>query len=132
MKLSEEEKKALMTNRMNRALETWEETKGIISNNFWYAAANRMYYACYYMTTALLIKHGYSASTHSGVIRLFGQYFISTGIVSREMGRLYSKVYELRQSGDYDDWISIGQEDILPLAASVDEYLKELKKLIDV
>lgn len=29
MKLSEEEKKSLMTNRMNRALETWEETKGI-------------------------------------------------------------------------------------------------------
>ncbi|MCD8183220.1 MAG: HEPN domain-containing protein [Bacteroides sp.] len=64
-----------MTNRMNRALETWEETKGIISNEFWYAAANRMYYACYYMTTALLIKQGYSASTHSEVIRLFGQYF---------------------------------------------------------
>lgn len=45
MKLSEEEKKSLMTNRMNRALETWEETKGIINNKFWYAAANRMYYA---------------------------------------------------------------------------------------
>ncbi|MEL5895426.1 HEPN domain-containing protein [Bacteroides sp. GD17] len=131
MKLSEEEKKSLMMNRMNRALETWEETKGIINNEFWYAAANRMYYACYYMTTALLIKQGYTASTHSGVIRLFGQYFVSTGIVSREMGRLYSKVYELRQSGDYDDWISIGKEDILPLVASVDEYLKALKKLID-
>ena len=131
MKLSEEEKKSLMTNRMNRALETWEETKGIINNKFWYAAANRMYYACYYMTTALLIKQGYSASTHSGVIRLFGQYFVSTGVVSREMGRLYSKVYELRQSGDYDDWISIGEEYILPLVAYVDEYLTALKRLID-
>lgn len=85
----------------------------------------------YYMTTALLIKQSYSASTHSGVIRLFGQYFVSTGIVSREMGRLYSKVYELRQSGDYDDWINIGKEDILPLVTYVDEYLKVLKKLIN-
>ena len=131
MKLSEEEKKSLMTNRMNRALETCEDTQCIINNKFWYAAANRMYYACYYMTTALLIKQGYSASTHSGVIRLFGQYFVSTGVVSREMGRLYSKVYELRQSGDYDDWISIGEEDILPLVAYVDEYLTALKRLID-
>ena len=47
------------------------------------------------------------------------------------MGRLYSKVYELRQSGDYDDWISIGEEDILPLVAYVDEYLTALKRLID-
>ena len=42
MKLSDEERKSLVMNRMNRALETWEETKGIISNEFWYAAANRM------------------------------------------------------------------------------------------
>ena len=56
---------------------------------------------------------------------------VSTGVVSREMGRLYSKVYELRQSGDYDDWISIGEEDILPLVAYVDEYLTALKRLID-
>ena len=62
---------------------------------------------------------------------MFGQYFVSTGVVSREMGRLYSKVYELRQSGDYDDWISIGEEDILPLVAYVDEYLTALKRLID-
>lgn len=47
------------------------------------------------------------------------------------MGRLYSKVYELRQSGDYDDWINIGKEDILPLVTYVDEYLKVLKKLIN-
>lgn len=55
MKLSDDERKSLMQNRLNRALETWEETKGIIDNEFWYAAANRMYYACYYMTTALQI-----------------------------------------------------------------------------
>ena len=73
MKLSEEEKKSLMTNRMNRALETWEETKGIINNKFWYAAANRMYYACYYMTTALLIKQGcfYSFGSYPFVRTIF-------------------------------------------------------------
>ena len=129
--MTDEERKSLVSIRLQNAKETLDEVPVHIENGFWNTATNRMYYACYYMTTALLIKQGYSASTHSGVIRLFGQYFVSTGIVSREMGRLYSKVYELRQSGDYDDWISIGKEDILPLAVSVDEYLKALKKLID-
>lgn len=65
MKLTEEERDSLVRNRVIRSFETWEETKGIIQNGYWYAAANRMYYACFYMTTALLMKHGYNASTHS-------------------------------------------------------------------
>lgn len=89
-----------------------------------------MYYACYYMTTALLIKHEHSASTHSGVIRLFGQYFVSTGIVDREMGKLYSLLFELRQSGDYDDWVTINSEDILPLVDKVEGFLNKLNSLI--
>ena len=76
MKLTEEERGSLVHNRVVRAFQTWEETEGITQNGYWYAAANRMYYACFYMTTALLMKRGYSASTHSGVIRLFGFYIL--------------------------------------------------------
>lgn len=89
-----------------------------------------MYYACFYMTTALLMKHGYSASTHSGVIRLFGLYFVSTGIVDREIGKLYSNVFELRQSGDYDDWKVIEEKDIVPLFDQVENFLQTIYRLI--
>lgn len=130
MKLTEEERNSLVHNRVARAFETWEETKGIIRNSYWYAAANRMYYACFYMTTALLIKYGYSASTHAGVIRLFGLHFVSTGIVSREDGRLYSNVFELRQSGDYDDWKVIEEKDIVPLVDQVESFLQAIFRLI--
>lgn len=130
MKLTEEERDSLVHNRVVRAFETWEETKGIIQNGYWYAAANRMYYACFYMTTALLMKHGYSASTHSGVIRLFGLHFVSTGIVDREIGKLYSNVFELRQSGDYDDWKVIEEKDIVPLFDQVENFLQTIYRLI--
>lgn len=130
MKLTEEERDSLVRNRVIRSFETWEETKGIIQNGYWYAAANRMYYACFYMTTALLMKHGYNASTHSGVIRLFGLHFVSTGLVSRELGRLYSNVFELRQSGDYDDWKVIEEKDIVPLVSQVDIFLQTIYKLV--
>lgn len=130
MKLTEEERDSLVHNRVVRAFETWEETKGIIQNGYWYAAANRMYYACFYMTTALLMKHGYSASTHSGVIRLFGLHFVNTGIVDREIGKLYSNVFELRQSGDYDDWKVIEEKDIVPLFDQVENFLQTIYRLI--
>ncbi|HBL34657.1 MAG TPA: antitoxin [Porphyromonadaceae bacterium] len=130
MKLTDEEKAALIHNRVNRAFETWQEAKGIIANEYWYAAANRMYYACYYMTSALLLKNNYFASTHSGVIRLLGLHFIRTGIISDEWGSFYSRLFELRQSGDYDDWAILGADDILPLVDKVEGYLQELYRLI--
>ena len=34
-----------------------------------------------------------------GVIRLLGLHFVSTGIISKDLGRFYSKLFELRQSG---------------------------------
>ena len=46
--LTNEETKALVMNRVRRSRETWTETKGIIEGGYWHAAANRMYYACYY------------------------------------------------------------------------------------
>ena len=105
--------------------------RSISECGYWHAAANRMYYACYYMTTALLIKNGFQASTHSGVIRLLGLHFVSTGIISKDLGRFYSKLFELRQSGDYDDWIVIDANEILPLMDSVDNYLNTLLSLIE-
>ena len=92
MNLTDEEREALVIARKARAFDTWEETKGIVECGYWHAAANRMYYACYYMTTALLIKNGFQASTHSGVIRLLGLHFVSTGIISKDLGRFYSKI----------------------------------------
>lgn len=69
--LTNEETKALVLNRIRRSRETWDETKGIIEGCYWYAAANRMYYACYYMVSALLLKNGLNAHTHGGAIGLF-------------------------------------------------------------
>ena len=128
--LTEEEKKALIANKIRRSHETWTEAKGIMESKYWYAAANRMYYACYYMVSALLMKHGYSAHTHGGVIGLFGQHFIKTGIVSSELGKFYSQLFELRQTGDYDDWKVVTENDVIPLVPAAETFLDTLEKII--
>ena len=115
---------------MRRSNETWAEAKGIIENKYWYAAANRMYYACYYMVSALLLKNGQSAHTHGGIIGLFGLHFVKTGIVSAEIGKFYSELYELRQTGDYDDWKTLAESDILPLIPKVEQFLGTIERLI--
>ena len=89
-----------------------------------------MYYACYYMTSALLLKHGKSAHTHGGIIGLFGLHFIKAGIVSSELGKFYSQLFELRQTGDYDDWKVVTEDDIKPLIPTAELFLNTLENLI--
>ena len=130
MKPTDEERKALVERRIERAYETWEKTKEIVNSELWLAAANRMYYACYYLTTALLVSHGIDATTHTGVIRMLGMHFVSQGFVSKEMNRYYGRLFELRQNGDYDDWVMVSAGDVMPLFNQMEDYFNAIEPLI--
>ncbi|GHV10150.1 DNA-binding protein [Bacteroidia bacterium] len=130
MTLNEEERDSIVLYRMQKAKNTLSETKDIVSVGSWYAAANRLYYACYYAVSALLIKNGHEAHTHSGVIGQLGQFFVQTNIISKEQNQLYRRLFELRQGGDYSDWIIIEEKDILPLVEPVEQFIQIIEKLI--
>ena len=130
MKLTDEERSALVKYRIERAYETWSETREIINQRLWYAAANRMYYTCYYLTSALLISHGIMASSHTGVIRMLGMHFVSKGLLSNDMGHFYNRLFEMRQTGDYDDWITLSATDIIPLSQQIQDYFDAVLPLI--
>ncbi len=115
MSLSDEERDAIVLLKIQKANETYRQAEGIAQLGYWNAVANRLYYACYYITSALLIHNRHTAQTHSGVIRLFGLHFVAKNIVSKELSRFYSKLFEMRQTGDYDDLYNLTEEDVKPL-----------------
>lgn len=86
--LTNEETKALVLNRIRRSRETWAETKGIIEGGYWYAAANRMYYACYYMVSIGLEQTienvGFTVST----LQLIDEFVILVVIKNKQWKRL--------------------------------------------
>ncbi|MDR2125621.1 MAG: HEPN domain-containing protein [Prevotellaceae bacterium] len=130
MKLSEEERDVIVVYRLQKAKTTLHEAKGNIELAYWHTVANRLYYACYYAASALLIKNGHIAQTHSGVIALLGQHFISKDIISKELGKFYAKIFELRQTGDYSDWTVIEFADVLPLVESAEKFIYTIEELI--
>jgi uncharacterized protein (UPF0332 family) len=130
MSFTEDERQAIVSYRIKKANDTLEEAKGIASLGYWNAVTNRLYYACYYITGALLIRQNLSAHTHQGVIHLLGLHFISKGTVSKEAGRLYSRLFDLRQTGDYDDLFFLNEEDVKPLIARAEKYVEEILGLI--
>ena len=130
MKLTNDEREAIIALRIRKAGDTLKEAEGIASLNYWNAVANRLYYACYYITSALLIKYNFSARTRSGITHLLGLHFVANGIVKKESGQLYSKLFDLRQTGDYDDLYNLNEEDVKPLIEEAKLYIKELQKII--
>jgi len=130
MSLNDEERDAIVIYRIQKAKDTLNEAIGIAQLEYWNAVVNRLYYACYYMTTALLIYNGYSAQTHSGVIRLFGLNFVKKGLIPKEQSKFYSKLFELRQTGDYDDLYNLTEEEVKPLIHSAQDFINVLDPLI--
>ena len=130
--LDEESRKALIAYRMQRAYDTMKEAEVMIRETFYNAAINRMYYACYYATVALLLKYNIQTQTHNGVKTMLGLHFVSTGKLPLRIGKTFTTLFEKRHSGDYDDFMFCDKEmvdELFPQAElfikSVDELLKE-------
>ena len=131
MGLTNEERETLIGYKLAKAKETIAEIPILVENNLWRNAANRLYYACYYAVSALLLKHGHIAHTHGGAKGLFGKYFVLTEIISKEQNRLYEKLFDIRLKGDYDDWIVVNEDDITPLIEPAQKFIAEIENLIN-
>jgi hypothetical protein len=78
----------LIRYRLARAQESLAEAELLLANDHVRTAVNRLYYACFYAVSALLLTEGYSSPKHSGVRALFDQHWIVPGRLTKDMGRL--------------------------------------------
>lgn len=114
--------------RFHRAEESYEEALILAKEKRWNAVINRLYYACFYAVISLLLKNNISTQTHDGARTQFGLIFVKTGIFDKESGKLYSKLFDYRQKGDYGDLFDFNEELTMPLISKVKELLIEIKK----
>ncbi len=116
--------------RFQRARESFEEALILEEKKRWNAVINRLYYACFYAVIALLLKNGFMVTTHDGARLNFGLHFIKTGIVDKKHGKLFSKLFDLRQKGDYGDLYDFDELTVTPLIGQVREMLTDLESLV--
>ena len=96
----------------------------------WNIAANRLYYAIFYLSTAILIQKGLSAHTHAGVITMIGLHLVKQELLTTEDMRLIRKMFSLRQEGDYEDFVDVSEEEIHEYLPKVQALLEKMKSLI--
>jgi len=128
--LTEEERSLLVTYRLQRAKETLAEADNLIKDEFYNAAVNRLYYACYYAVIALLIKNNIIAQTHQGVKQMFSLHFIANGKIGKQYSLFYGRLFNDRMSGDYDDFVQYNSEMIAKLRPQSEEFISIIEKEI--
>jgi uncharacterized protein (UPF0332 family) len=114
--------------RFLRAEETLEEALILADNGRWNAVINRLYYSCFYAVTALLLKNNIETQTHDGARIQFGLLFIKTGIIDKSHGKVFTKLFDYRQKGDYGDLFDYDEKITNPLIEQVKSFLDEIKK----
>ena len=131
MSLSEEERRAIVQYRIEKAHDALVEIHKILSLEMSAVIANRMYYALYYAASALLIHDGHKVSTHKGVIALFNLNYVKNGPLDKEDGVLFANIFAFRQGSDYDDFIDATEEDIKRYLPRVETLVEKIVSLTE-
>lgn len=129
--LTDEQRINIVRYRMESAESTLAEVETHRANGFYNTAVNRLYYACYYAATAILIANGIEVKSHDGVRMNLGKYIVQEGILSSELGRYFSRLFSKRSTGDYDDFFNHSQETVDELMPDAKLFIQTIKDWTD-
>ena len=130
MSLSDEERRIIVGVEYEKACKTIDKALEYQTLGHWDTVANRLYYSLFHAVNALLINDGHSVNTHRGVISVFGNDYIRTGIFPKEAGRLYSDLQTLRNNSDYNCSFDATEEEIKPLIEPTRQLIEDIGKYL--
>jgi len=125
-----ERSKDLVGYRVESAYETIEDIRILEKEKRWKACVNRLYYACYYAVSALLIQKGLYSSKHTGIRSLFNLHFVKSGKVPKKYAQIFNDLFERRQESDYVDFVSFTQSQVQPWINQAEDFVKFITDLI--
>lgn len=128
-KLDPENRAAIVNYRLERAYETLKEADYNTDGGYYNTAVNRLYYACYYAASALLLSLEIDANTHNGVKTQLSIHFVRTGRLSLEHGVTFSLLFEKRQSSDYSDFAYCDSALINTLRPRAEAFINAVENL---
>lgn len=93
---------------------------------------NRLYYACFYAVSALLIQQGLSSSKHTGVRSLFNRHYVRMGKVPKELAQIYNDLFERRQESDYIDFVYFEESQVRPWIGQAEQFIEHIASIIEL
>lgn len=129
---NEEKRQELIQYRLKQAAESLEEAEFLMSGKKSpRSIINRAYYAMFYAVLALLVNEPYASSKHTGVLAYFNKNYIKNGLLPEALGRALNKAFELRQRGDYREYIELTHEQAEPFISEARSFIAAVQAHLD-
>jgi uncharacterized protein (UPF0332 family) len=121
---------ALIRYRLERAQESLANARLLADAASWNTCVNRLYYSCFYAVSALLARDRLASSRDTGIRSLFNRHYVRTGIVPRELARLYNDLFERRQESDYADFVRFHADQVRPWIPRTEAFIAHMTSLL--
>ena len=124
------EEHALIKYRMDRAKETIDEAVLLFEAGHINTYVNRLYYACFYAASALLLLKNFSTSKHSHLRSLLHKEFVKPGIIPTKLGKHFDILFDNRQEGDYGDYTKFKVEEVKGWLEQTRKFINQIEEVI--
>jgi len=124
------EERSVIEYRMKRAHEAIDEAKILFEAGHISSYVNRLYYACFYAVSALLLTKNISTNKHGYLRSLLHREFIKTGSIPDELGKHFDLLFNNRQKGDYADFIEFKGDEVAGWLTQTQTFVCHVESLI--
>jgi len=131
MSLTDEERSIVVEQEKMKALNTFAEVDILRQAGLWNNINNRLYYSAFHAVCALLISNHRKVGSHQGAVVMLNQYYVLTGLLSKDEGRFYSQLQTQRELSDYNCTYYATEEDTVPRIAKTKQFIDKVLSLIN-
>jgi len=89
-----------------------------------------LYYAAFYMVTALLKKNTLRVKSHNGVRVFVHQELRMKGFITDKESQFYDQLYNNRQEADYGDFVTFEEETVKGLIEKTKSFIDKVEDII--
>lgn len=102
----------------------------LLEGKAWADAASRAYYAAFHAASAALLSKGQAYSSHAQVLGSFNKMFVHSGTFPKEFTTLLTRLFEDRQTGDYDVLPGLTEMEARQDAADARRIVEAVRQLL--
>ena len=124
------EEREVIAYRLSRAREAVDEAAMLFKARPLDTDVNRLYSACYYAVSALLLTRGMSTSRHSQVRALLHRELVKPGTVPVEMGQHFDRLFASRQKADYTDFTRFKADEVAVWLEQTRSLVRHIETLV--
>jgi hypothetical protein len=102
---------AVIRSILEKAAAKLKAAQVLLGEAAWDDAVSRAYYAAFHAVSALHLSRDNTFSSHAQLIGRFNKDFVKTGLFPQDFTRTLARLFEDRQTGDYDVTGTMAEEE---------------------